>query len=162
MKTQISNLINGSEYTIRDLSAEKYTNNPIGFNCGLDKIPLNGFSSGKVNVPLNGGTKREVRDEIAKAVAAENEGEMHISANGVHLTLQRHNSLSGKTWSWKAEITAEQFQTITGKEAPVWVHKNAVNRYFIEVQMDCAVEVSGTSGKKGSGLILGEEFIQIL
>lgn len=149
MKTQISNLINGSENTVRNLSASKYADNPVGFH-------------NKPNVPVNGGTPSAERNEIALSVAAENPGSLHIRANGVELSLTRHNSTSGKYWSWEAEITAAQYAAITGNEAPVWAHKGARNSYRIMVNGDCTVAVYATSGKKGCDIILGEEFIEIL
>lgn len=45
MKTQINTLINGSENTVRNLNAEKYAKNPIG------------FFSGKTNGPEFGGSR---------------------------------------------------------------------------------------------------------
>lgn len=79
MKTQISNLINGSENTVRNLSAEKYLTNPIG------------FYTGKPNVPQFGGTPSKTRNEIAQKVSAENPEELSIEANGMRLTLNRYN-----------------------------------------------------------------------
>lgn len=149
MKTQISNLINGSENTVRNLSASKYADNHVGFH-------------NKPNVPVNGGTPAAERNEIALRVAVENPGSLHIRANGVELSLTHHNSTSGKSWNWEAEITAAQYASITGKEAPVWAHKGACNSYSIMVNGDCTVTVYATSGKKGCDIILGEEFIEIL
>ncbi len=149
MKTQISNLINGSENTVRNLSASKYAANSVGFH-------------NKPNVPVNGGTPTAERNEIALRVAAENPGSLHIRANGVELSLTRHNSTSGKSWRWEAEITSAQYASITGSEAPVWSHKGARNSYGITVNMDCTVAVYATSGKKDCNVILGEEFIEIL
>lgn len=102
MKTQISNLINGSEHTIRNLTAEKYTTNPVG------------FYNYKNNSPMNGGTPTEEREETAKAVAAENPVQMHVIANGVELILARHNSTTGKSWCWECSVTAEQYTAIVG------------------------------------------------
>lgn len=150
MKTQISNLINGSEYTIRNLSAEKYANNHIG------------AYNGKFNVPQNGGTPAAERMAIAQIVAEENAGDMRIVANGVELTLNRVNSVSGKSWRWEVDITAEQYSAITGEPAPTWEHKGAVNKYSIVLNTDCEVTVLASSGKKGTCYILGEEFITIL
>lgn len=150
MKTQISNLINGSEYTKRDLSAEKYINNPIGH--------FNGLS----NMPQYGGTPYDERMAVAVRVGKENPEDLHILANGVELTLARHNSVSGKSWEWEADITAEQYALITGEQAPAWSHKGAVNHYNIAVSMSCEVTVLASSGKKGTCLVLGEEYITIL
>lgn len=151
MKTQISNLINGSENTIRDLSSEKYIDNPIGFYCG------------KNNVPQNGGTPMPERTAVAKAVAEENPSEMRVVARDITLTLSRHNSASGKSWGWQAEITPEQYKILTGEEAPVWTHNNAVNHYALIVHGNCTVEVDANDGgKKGHSRVLGEEFIEIL
>lgn len=149
MKTQISSLINGSENTVRNLSASKYVANPVGFHF-------------KSNVPANGGTPTAEREDVALRVASENPESLHILASGVELSLSRHNSTSGKSWRWEAEITAAQYASITGSEAPVWTHKGARNSYGITVNMDCTVAVYATSGKKDCNVILGEEFIEIL
>lgn len=151
MRTQISNLINGSENTIRNLSAEKYIDNPIGFYCG------------KSNVPQNGGTPAPERLAIANAVSAENPAEMRVIARGINLTLSRRNSTSGKSWSWRSEITPEQYKTLTGDDAPVWTHNNAVNHYALIIHGSCTVEVEANDGgKKGYYRVIGEEFIEIL
>ena len=149
MKTQINTLINGSENTVRNLNAEKYLTNPIG------------FYSGKPNVPEFGGTPAKTRNEIAQRVSAENPEELSIEANGIGLTLNRHNSISGKTWRWEAPLTAEQYAAIVGEVAPVWSHHGAVNTYGTIVSADCTVEVWASSGKKGFYRVLGEEFITI-
>lgn len=150
MRTQISGLINGSENTIRGLSSKKYVNNPIG-----------NYNS-KNNTPEYGGTPTAERNAIAQAVSAENPENIRILAKGVELNLARHNSQSGKSWRWEAEISAEQYTAITSEDAPVWTHKNAINRYGIVVNGNCTVEVWAESGKKGFFRILGEEFIEIL
>lgn len=150
MKTQISALINGSENTIRNISSEKYIQNPIG------------FFSGKQNVPQFGGTSAVERKRISKIVSDENPGSLLILANGVELLLPRHNSASGKSWRWEEAISAEQFTKITGKDAPEWVHVGAKNQYGIVIYDNCTVEVFATSGRKGVNFVLGEEFIEIL
>lgn len=149
MKTQISSLINGSETTVRNLNAGKYAENPIGFFCG------------KQNVPQFGGSTSEERQEVAQAVAIENPTSMHIVANGVELTLTRHNSSTGKSWRWEAEISAEEYAIITGTAAPEWQHKGAVNRYGIIIYDNCTVEFWAMSGKKSLIRVIGEEFIEI-
>lgn len=150
MKTQISSLINGSEKTIRNLADKKYADNPIG------------FFSGKNNVPEHGGTPGARRLEIASKVGAENPGTMRVAVNGVELTLDRHNSASGKSWHWEVEITPTQYEAITGKEAPAWTHDGAVNTYSFRIPQDCTVEVYASSGKKDLCRILGEEYVTIL
>ena len=146
MKTQISSLINGSEFTIRNMLAEKYCSNAVDF----------------FNKPKLGGTTVEERTRIAMDVARENPDEMKVRANGVELTLSRNNSLSGKSWSWEAPITREQYAEISGKVAPFWTHAGAVNTYYIRIFMDCTIELHATSGRKGNTVYLGEEFIEIL
>lgn len=149
-KTQISNLINGSENTLRDLASVKYVNNPIG------------FYTGKNNVPQLGGTPAAIRNAVANKVSAENPETMHINVRGVDLNLARYSSTSGQTWWWAAYITAEQFSLITGYKAPIWTHKKANNNYCIVVNDNCTVEASATSGKKGFTTSIGEEYIEIL
>lgn len=150
MKTQISNLINGSENTLRNLAAEKYRSNPIG------------FFSGKPNVPQFGGTCSAERDEVALKVAAENTADMRVIVNGVELKLTRINSTTGKSWRWVVEISAEQYEEVTGENAPIWSHKGAYNEYEFVIYQDCTAEVFATSGKKGFSKVLGEEFIKII
>lgn len=150
MKAQICSLINGSENTIRNASAEKYLNNPIG------------FYSGKDNVPASGGTPYAERMAIAETVNAENPAELLINVRGITLALVRSNSLSGKSWHWETEITPAQYETVTGEDAPAWTHKSSENHYGIVINGDCTVEVYATSGKKSVNRILGEEFVKIL
>ena len=150
MKTQISNLINGSENTMRDIANSKYANNPIGFFCGNS------------NMPQLGGTPTAIRKAVADKIGAENPEAMHISIRGVDLTLARINSTTGKSWRWESPISAEQYTFITGIDAPIWTHAGAQNEYGIIVNGDCTVEVFATSGKKGLTTIIGEEFIEIL
>lgn len=149
MKTQIVNLINGSCLTIRNLEAEKYKLNPIG------------FYSGQPNTPANGGTPTDEREAVARLISEENPNDLHILANGVELTLTRHNSVSGKHWYWELEITASQYQTIIG-DTPKWTNKDANNHYSLRIGANCVVEINAWSGKKGIYRILGEEFIKIL
>ncbi len=149
MKTQISDLINGSEFTIRDLNAEKYTSNPIG------------FYNGHENTPKLGGTPTAEREAVASKVALENPAEMHVRINGVDLTLLRHTSASGKSWRWTSEITPNQYEEIVGSLS-VWTHKGATNAYEIEIAQDCTVTAYAMSGRKGFSRIIGEEFVAIL
>ena len=146
MKTQITNLINGSEFTVRNINAEKYISNPVTNS----------------NKPANGGTPLDEREAIVKAVADENPSDLHILANGVELTLTRHNSLSGRLQDWFTEISAEQYEAIIGTPAPTWSHKGAKNQYGIRVNCDCTVSIEAGSGKKSCDRVVGEEFIVIL
>lgn len=150
MKAQISNLINGSENTVRNLAAEKYAMNPVG------------FFNGKNNVPLKGGSTSAARKEVAIKVAQENPTDMHIIVNGAELLLERNDSATGKSWRWEADITAEQYAAIVGDIAPEWHHKGAENRYGIIIYDNCSVELWASSGKKGFNRIIGEEFVEIL
>lgn len=150
MKTQINNLINGSENTIRNLSSSKYNANPVG------------SYSGKTNVPQFGGTPTSERKAVAAKVAEENPGNLIIEVRGIVLTLARHNSLSGKSWSWEAEITPDQYTAITGLAAPAWSHKGADNKYSVMITQDCTVEVYAASGKKGFARTLDEAYVAIL
>lgn len=147
MKTQISTLINGSSNTIRNINAAKYAYNIIGTH------------NGSSNTPAMGGTHTNEREAIAAAVAAENPESMNIKANGVVLNLTRHSSTSGKTWTWDADITAEQYSQIAGMAAPTW---KAGASYSIQILKDCTVALYAASGKKGFSVTLGEEFIEIL
>lgn len=147
MKTQISNLINGSSNTIRNINAAKYADNIIGTH------------NGQPNTPALGGTPTKEREAIAAAVAVENPESMSIKANGVVLNLTRHSSTSGKTWTWDADITGEQYAQIAGMAAPTW--KSGAS-YSIQILKDCTVALYATSGKKGFSVTLGEEFIEIL
>lgn len=149
MKTQITDLINGSERTIRNLNAAKYESNPIG------------FYNFKENAPKLGGTPLLERKALADIVDAENPGDMVITANGVDLTLTRYTSTTGKSWRWESKLSAAQFKAISGKEAPVWFHARANNSYSIIINGDCTVQLFATSGKKGIDYVLGEEFIII-
>ena len=147
MKTQISNLINGSSNTLRNINAAKYANNTIGTH------------NGQPNTPTMGGTPTTEREAVAAAVAVENPESMSIRANGVELTLTRHSSTTGKTWTWDADITGEQYAQIAGMAAPTW--KSGAS-YSLQILKDGTVALYATSGKKGFSVTLGEEFIEIL
>lgn len=149
MKTQISELINGSENVVRKVDAAKYQENPIGnYNC-------------KMNVPKYGGTPIVDRAATAEKVAAENPKTMRVSANGLDLTLDRQVSTTGKTRGWHASLTPDQYSAIVGCEAPKWEHKNAKNSYELTITMDCEVVLIASSGKKSASRIIDESFISI-
>lgn len=143
-KTQISNLINGSEKTIRDIYAEKYAG-----------IKFEG------NKPVNGGTPSAERANVVKAVGAENPGPLEIEIKGRRINLSRHTSASGKSWSWEAHVDAELFAEVAGY-LPEWALKGAENSYSLRVNIDCTVSLEATSGKKGRVEVIDESFITII
>lgn len=97
MKTQISNLINGSKSVKRDLSNAKYINAP-----------------GTTSFGDFGGTNTEIRKSIASQVFAENESSISIEIAGLNLILPKHTSTTGKTSCYEAAITEDQFMQISG------------------------------------------------
>lgn len=143
-KTQISELINGSENTFRKLDAPKY----------------NGVKL-RSNKPDCGGTPYEKRHAIALAVGAENPGDLKIRIAGKEYTLQRYNSLSGKSWYWDGDIDPETYGAIKGY-IPRWTHKGADNSYSILVDLNCQVSLIADSGKKNTQGYIDEAFIEIL
>lgn len=102
MKTQISDLINGNQNTIRDDSHPKYKT--------AEKATT---YAGKVG-PNYVGTNSHERELVAKKVYEENPEVLRISVKGVELELPIEKSVSGKSWMWTTNLTQKQYDAICG------------------------------------------------
>lgn len=98
MKTQIRDLINGSENVIRDLSASKYAGCPAGTSAEF------------------AGTVASERAAIAEAVRLENPETLRVNVRSIELILQADRSkTSGRIIGYFSDITAAQWCAITGR-----------------------------------------------
>lgn len=98
MKTQIRDLINGSENVIRDLSASKYAECPAGTSADF------------------AGTVASERAAIAEAVKLENPETLRVNVRGVELLLQADRAkTSGRIVNYYSDITPAQWCAITGR-----------------------------------------------
>ena len=98
MKTQIRDLINGSEGVIRDLSASKYAGCPAGTSAEF------------------AGTVTSERAAIAEAVKLENPETLRVNVRGVELLLQADRAkTSGRIVNYYSDITPAQWCAITGR-----------------------------------------------
>lgn len=141
MKTQITDLVNDSKKICRMVDHPKYAN-------AAPATSHNGYA----------GTNRERRAEIAAKVAAENNGDMSITINGVTVTAVQYKSLSGKSWSWTAEISREMYESF----GVIANYRDVKERYFLTLNGDCTVLVYKGHGTKCNGYIdIDEAFITI-
>lgn len=102
MKTQISELINGTNSIHRDLPHPKYN----GAAQATDHL---GYA----------GTNNVIRKEIADKVISENPNGLDIEIFGKKMHLNRNASLSEKTVWYTTEISLDEFLLFTGyKENP--------------------------------------------
>lgn len=121
MKTQINNLINGSNNVIRDTESSKYINCPKGTSAAFV------------------GTKTEDRMTIANAVKAENPDELHVNIRGIELTLKAERAISsGSLINYHTNITAEQWVAITG-------HKKTLQAYKFETSFEFRINANMTA-----------------
>lgn len=147
MKTQISNLINGSKNVIRDMEDSKYmTAKPATSHIGF------------------AGTNRDERNEIAARVYEENGKTLKITAKGIDLTLPIHVSTTGKSWSWGCPLTEEQYVALGGRYTD-----GTLKAYRIEVTMRCEVILYSFTRKSeaaqwrcSNSTYLDESFVHII
>lgn len=150
MKTQISNLINGSKSVKRDISNAKYINAPKSTSFG-------DFA----------GTNGEIRYSIASLVLSENENSISIEIAGFNLTLQKHSSTTGRTSWYETEITEAQFMQISGYASkPFNKHEGS---FSIRIYGDMTVCLNKWARRNNKSQWkfrgydwIGEEFITIL
>ena len=62
------------------------------------------------------GTNNDIRNIVWEAFRAKYSTSVTVSISGVTLTLQANHSLSGKSTSYHASLTAEQYIQITGSD----------------------------------------------
>ena len=147
MKTQISNLINGSKNVIRKMDDPKY----------LDAKPSTSHFG-------YAGTNRDHRGEISAKVHQENLDGMNITANGVALRLSIAYSISGKSWSWYCGLTEDQYRKLGGMFTD-----GTLKAYSISIFSDCTVALYSFTRKSEASqwrlsnmTYLDESFIKIL
>lgn len=146
MKTQIKELINGSAWVKRDLTAAKYA--------GAAKSTSAGDYAG---------TDYKTRFEIADKVFTENGETIEIEILGQRLTLKRGQSCSGKTKWFSCDLTAEQVAAISSR---AFTYESAAK--FV-LNGDCTALINfytrrspRAQWKHRGWQWIGEEFITIL
>ena len=107
MKTQISNIIDGSKINNRMFSHSKYADFTLVKYVGLN-APYLGFCDLKA-------TNHADRMKIAQKVQEENQN-LTIEVLGHKYTLKRNTSASGKTITFSGDISLEDFKTLTGRQ----------------------------------------------
>lgn len=121
MKTQITDLINGTRDIRRDLSNPKY------IDC-----PKAASHIGYV------GTNFKLRAEIAEKVIAENPDGMDVEMFGKKFHLSRSSSLSGKTVWFSTEITLDDFMLLSGYAASPF-RQSKESKFGLEINNDMNV-----------------------
>lgn len=147
MKTQISNLINGSEYVIRDMANPKYANaNRSTSHLGY------------------GGTNRKERNAIATMVHDENPDALHVSVRGIDLTLPISYTTTGKSWWWRCDLTQEQYIALGG----TFTNGN-IKSYALNIFADCTAAIYSFTKKSQNAqwrqsnmAYIDESFVTIL
>lgn len=100
MKTQISNLINGTKRIIRDENHPKYLN-------AKKSSSHDGYA----------GTNYQERMSVANKVLEENPDNLIIEIKGKRYTLDKYVSCSDKSVMFVGKITEEDFANITGSKS---------------------------------------------
>lgn len=121
MKTQITDLINGTRDIRRDLSNPKYIDCPKATS-----------HIGYV------GTNFKLRAEIADKVIAENPDGMDVEMFGKKFHLSRSSSLSGKTVWFSTEITLDDFMLLSGYAASPF-RQGKESKFGLEINNDMNV-----------------------
>lgn len=150
MKTQISQLINGSKDVRRELSSKKYEAAPkatshIGF----------------------AGSSCVFRNATAEAVISENPTELNVIADGIKLTLYAHRSTTGKSIHYSCDLNESDALHLLG------FHNNPITTYESSFAMiihnDMTVELQIWARKSPASQwvlrwrqYIGEEFITII
>lgn len=150
MKTQISSLINGSKNVRRDLNNNKYKN-------AKKSTSHIGYA----------GSNHVERITIGQQVLIENATEMIISVFGETILLNRVNSLSGKTSSYIADLSENQFIKLSGYSSnPI---TNYQSKFSLTINEDMTVAINifarkteGSQWKQRMYLYIDESFITIL
>lgn len=150
MKTQISNLINGSKEIRRSLTHSKYIN-------AAQATSHTGYA----------GSERKVRQEIADKVIAENLNGLDVEMFGKTIHLERNSSLSGKTVYFSTKLNLADFRLISGyTENPFSKYEGSFTLIFnndmtVELQM-FSRRNSNSQWKHRGSLYVDEAFVTIL
>lgn len=131
MKTQISDIIDGSQLKNRIFSHPKYKDfTLVQYVAFADKPAYFGFCDLKATNHID-------RMVIAQKIQAENENGMIIELLGNHYELEKSTSTTGKTITYFGEISLADFQQLTGYSGcGTWEAK-----YFIRINSDCTCDV---------------------
>lgn len=97
MKTQITKLINGARNVLRNSEDPKY----LSANRATSHI---GYA----------GSPASLREEVSKAVSAENGETINVMVKNIELVLSRRSSLRGKTVTYTCSLSEKQYYAITG------------------------------------------------
>lgn len=133
----------------------------------INRTQINQLVNGSTILqPSMVGTPHHIRMAVANQVHDENPQTITLSIRGIVLTLQESHSLSGKTWSWEANIDRETFIALGGDETCASPMPER-NKYSIVMNQDATLalylEVC-KPGKKHTGYstIIREEEVVIL
>lgn len=133
MKTQINKLISGRKNVIRPMEIR-------GIIIG---------SSGKE------------RAEIAKRVNEENENGLLIRLMGMEIWLRKELSCSGKTITYIAELSEEDYMFLMGITEPPYT--KALGSYYIMINADMSVDLLRANEQRVTYSVgVAEEMIEIL
>lgn len=152
MKTQICDLINGSENVIRDLSSSKYAGHPAGTSAEF------------------AGTVTSERTAIAEAVKLENPEALRVNVRGVELVLHADRSeTSGRIVNYYSDITPAQWCAITGRGAECLEIYKFETSFIFRINADMTAEALIFARKSPAAMwktrkfeFIDESFITIL
>lgn len=130
MKTQISNIIDGSKINNRMFSHSKYADFTLVKYVGLN-APYLGFCDLKATNHID-------RMAIAKKVQEENENGMTIELLGHQYNLKKCASASGKTITFCGDISLEDFKTLTGRQQECTTFEAC---YYMMINADMTCDV---------------------
>ena len=147
MKTQISNLINGTKRIIRDENHPKYLT-------AKKSSSHDGYA----------GTNYQERMSVAYKVVEENPDNLVILIKGKQYTLHTESSCSG-TITYVATITGDDFASITGEKPPFELEST----FHLEITSSMTVNIAMFTRKnkdsnfKQRGIVnIDEAFVTII
>lgn len=148
MKTQIQNLIDGSENVLRDLDHPKY-------HPAADE---------PVNIT---GTDPVIRRRIADKVVSENPETLSVRICGISVKLKMEHLGIGNIFWYSTRINREEYLQISGREELPFLSTKAA--FILLVSGDMKVSMSAFPDKYPDYLRselevvkIGEEFVEIL
>lgn len=152
MKTQIRDLINGSENVIRDLSASKYAECPAGTSAEF------------------AGSATSERTAIAEAVKLENPEALRVNVRGVELLLLTDRAkTSGRIVNYCSDITPAQWCAITGRSSEYLKIYKFETSFIFRINADMTAEALIFARKSPGAMwrtrkyeFIDESFITIL
>ena len=132
------------------------------------KTQINKLISGRKNIirpmEIKGivvGSSRAERDSIAEKVHNENPIELHIRLMGMEFFLLQGVSVSGKTITYRTDLSEEDYMSLMGLIEPPYT--KAVGRYYLVVNHDMSVELWRSNRQRVTYRIwVAEEMVEIL